>query len=201
LQASIYSPSAENLSEILSPLAGNKKGAATVWIDRAVEPAQHQESLRGTNMYLLIRLICLEYIIGLAALVIVLSTPHPSRGQRAPIAPLLGSDIGGLQSNIQATQQMLLLAGSPAGLSSFNGGFGGGFNGFGGGFGSGFNGFGGGFNGGFGGGFDGGFNGFGVGGFGDGVGGFGGGLGGLGGGGFGGFAGKGLGGFSGHNGL
>jgi hypothetical protein len=159
----------------------------------------------------LIRLICLEYILGLAALVIVLSASRPSNAQRAlayptvPVAQPFPVVVGFQQSALQ-TQQMLQLAGSPTsfalsggGFGGFGGGFGGGLGGFGGG---GLGGFGG-FNGGFGGGL-GGFGGLGtgVGGFGSGLGGFNGlGGGGFGGGGFGGFAGKGLGGFNGRNGL
>jgi hypothetical protein len=138
---------------------------------------------------------CLEYVLGHGALVIVLSTAHPSNAQRAfaystvPVAQPFPVVAGFQQASLQA-QQMLQLAGSPAsigqsgtGLGGFGGGLGGGLGGFGGGFG-----LGGGFGGGLGGGLGGGFNGFG--------GGFGG-FGGFGGGGFGGgFAGKGLGGFN-----
>jgi hypothetical protein len=159
-------------------------------------------------MFSLIRLICLEYVLGFAALVIVLSASRPSNAQRAlayPTVPVAQSFpvVVGFQQSTQQAQQMLLLAGSPASiglsgnsLGGFGGGVGGGLGGFGGG---GFNGFGG-FSGGFGGGLGG--LGGGLGGFGNGLGGFNGfGGGGFGGGGIGGFAGKGLGGFNGRNGL
>src|SRR5947209_7616034 len=104
-------------------------------------------------MFSPIRLLCLGYSAGLSALVIVLAAPGASRGQRAPIAPLLGSTTTLLQSSQQQALAMLQSGGIGGGL----GGFGisaGGFNSFGGGFNGnltgigGFGGLGGGFNGG-----------------------------------------------------
>jgi hypothetical protein len=149
-------------------------------------------------MFAPIRLLHGAYVAGFAALVIALSAPSSSHGQRALVAPNLEMSLINMQPSLAQAQQMLRLAGISSGPGSFGGGFGGGFGQIGG--------FGGGFAGGFGGGL-GGFGG-GLGGFGGGLGGFpggfGAGLGGVGGfpGGFGGgFAGKGFGGFSGRNAL
>ena len=125
-------------------------------------------------MFSLIRLMCLNYFLVLAALVIVLSTPHRSSGQNAiaylglpsGIAiqsasnALLAQQATPLASFTQA-QQVLQQASVPAALG-LGGGLGGGFNGFGGGLGGGINGFGGGLGGGLGG-YGGGLNGFGGG--------------------------------------
>ena len=74
-------------------------------------------------MFTPIRLMRLGYVVGLAALVIVLSVPSSSKGQvpasRTPIAPLLGTVNSFIQPSIQQTQAMLQLAG-------VGGGFGGG---------------------------------------------------------------------------
>jgi hypothetical protein len=163
-------------------------------------------------MFAPIRLLHCGYVASFAALVIVLSAPQSSNGQRALVAPFLNVGFINMEPSIAQAQQMLLLAGFPSSPGMFGGGFGtfgargfsgfgaglGGFGGFPGGFGTGLGGFAGGFPGGFGGGL-GGFGGF-PGGFGAGLGGLGGfpggfvgGLGGVGGG----FAGKGFGGFSG----
>jgi hypothetical protein len=129
-----------------------------------VEVADRQEFFGGGNMFALIRLTRLGYVVGLAALVIALCGPRSSNGQvpasRAPVAPLLGAVNGLMQTSQQQAQTTLLLMGQSGGFGGGIGGFGGGFAGQSGGFAGGIGGIGGSFPGGFGG-----FAGKGLGGF------------------------------------
>ena len=83
-------------------------------------------------MFSLFRLMCLQYVLGLLAVVVVLSAPAPSQAQRAlayPTVPPAQSVpfVGGIQQSIQLTQQMLVQGGATpgAGLSGFTDGLGG----------------------------------------------------------------------------
>ena len=60
-------------------------------------------------MFTLVQLMRLGYVAGLAAVVVVLSAPHASRAQRAPIAPFLGTVNGLSQPSFQQAQSMIQL--------------------------------------------------------------------------------------------
>lgn len=84
-------------------------------------------------MAVLLRWMRLGYVVGFAALVLVLAAPRPSRGQFfgpvAPVSPFLGLSYFNMAPSLIQAQSMLRLAGTPLGM-----GLSGGFAGFQGGF-------------------------------------------------------------------
>src|SRR6185437_1198851 len=72
-------------------------------------------------MFSLARLLKVGYILGLVAVVSLLSQPKPARAQRSPIAPMLQQVNSRMQPSMMMCQRMLMMGGMGGGMGMSGG--------------------------------------------------------------------------------